>query len=81
MRTVLKLIAPAAILAAGLLFNVTNSPAKPDYTRRTKKDCDFCHPPNSRELNEAGVYYRDHKYSLQGYQPKDQGKDQQSQKK
>jgi len=79
MRSVLKLIAPAAILAAGLIFTVTSSPAKPDYTRRTHKECDFCHPPNSRELNDAGIYYRDHKYSLQGYQPKDQGKNQQTQ--
>jgi hypothetical protein len=41
--------------------------AKPDYARRTKKDCAFCHPPNSWNLNDAGKYYRDHKYSLEGY--------------
>ena len=65
----MKLIAPALILTAGLFFSVKSSPAKPDYTRRTGKDCEFCHPPNSRKLNQAGEYYRDHRYSLKGYQP------------
>jgi hypothetical protein len=64
-----KLIAPAAILAAGLVLSVKTSPAKPDYTRRTGKDCEFWHPPNSRKLNPAGEYYRDHGNSLKGYRP------------
>lgn len=64
----MKLIAPALILFTGLLLSVRSSPAKPDYTRRTNKDCEFCHPPNSRKLNEAGEYYRDHHNSLKGYQ-------------
>ena len=71
MRRLTKLIAPAAILAAGWIFNANVSFAKPEYTRRTKKECEFCHPPDSRELNDAGKYYRDHNYSLQGYKPKD----------
>ena len=65
----MKLIVPALILFTGLLLSVMSSPAKPDYTRRTGKDCEFCHPPNSRKLNEAGEYYRDHHNSLKGYQP------------
>ena len=69
-----KLIAPAAVLAAGLMLFVKTSPAKPDYTRRTNKDCEFCHPPNSRKLNQAGEYYRDHGNSLKGYQPPEQTK-------
>jgi hypothetical protein len=74
-RTFTKLTVPAAILAGGLFFSTTTTLAKPEYTRRTKKDCEFCHPPNNRELNEAGKYYRDHNYSLQGYTPpKDDGK-------
>jgi hypothetical protein len=50
--------------------------AKPDYTRRTSKECNYCHPPNSRALNEAGKYYQEHKNSLKGYTPKesDEGK-------
>jgi len=65
----MKLLAPALILFTGLLLSVKISPAKPDYTRRTGKDCEFCHPPNSRKLNKAGEYYRDHHNSLKGYQP------------
>jgi hypothetical protein len=76
MRTAVKLTLPAAILAAGLFLNTSATLAKPDYTRRTKKDCEFCHPPNSRELNDAGKYYRDHNYSLAGYKPPDQSKQQ-----
>jgi len=57
------------VLAAGLVLSVKTSPAKPDYTRRTGKECEFCHPPNSRKLNQAGEYYRDHGNSLKGYQP------------
>jgi hypothetical protein len=70
MRTVLRIIVPAAALAGGLLLNSTPSLAKPEYARRTKKECVFCHPPDSWNLNEAGKYYRDHNYSLKGYQPK-----------
>lgn len=71
----MKLIAPALILAAGLLLSVKTSPAKPDYTRRTGKDCEFCHPPNSRKLNQAGEYYRDHHNSLKGFQPAEPSKE------
>jgi len=48
--------------------------AKPDYTRRTSKECNFCHPPDSRALNEAGKYYQEHKSSLAGYKPSEQPK-------
>ena len=60
------------ILAAGCLFFAKQSPAKPDYTRRTNKECEFCHPPNSRELTEAGRYFQQHKNSLVGYVPREQ---------
>lgn len=68
-----RLIGPLAILTAGCFLFTTDSPAKPDYTRRTNKDCTFCHPPDSRQLNEAGRYYQEHKNSLAGYAPKEQG--------
>ena len=70
----MRLIAPALILAAGVLLSVEISPAKPDYTRRTGKDCEFCHPPDSRKLTPAGEYFRDHGDSLKGYQPPEQEK-------
>lgn len=71
----LKYFAPALVLAAGLALFTEVSPAKPDYTRRTSQACEYCHPPNSRALNEAGEYYAAHKRSLVGYKPKEQGKD------
>ena len=60
---------PAGISAVGLLFCTAASWGKPEYSRRTKKECSFCHPPDSWNLNGAGKYYREHKYSLEGYKP------------
>jgi len=49
----MRLLAPGLIFVAGVLLSVKISPAKPDYTRRTGKECEFCHPPNSRKLTPA----------------------------
>jgi len=76
----MRLMAPALILAAGVLVSTKISPAKPDYTRRTGKDCEFCHPPDSRKLTPAGEYYRDHGNSLKGFQAPDQGKNKSGEK-
>jgi hypothetical protein len=65
-----KLILPTGILAAGLFINAQTSSAVPEFARKTKKECSFCHPPDSWNLTEAGKYNRDHKYSLAGYKPK-----------
>lgn len=73
MRSALRLAPPAIILAAILLLNTKPAAAKPEYTRRTKQGCDVCHPPDSRALNEAGEYYRDHR-SLDGFKPKVENK-------
>jgi len=63
-----------AIVATATAFVLvsTGAPAaaKPDYTRRTNKPCTFCHPGPGWVLNDAGRYYRDHHYSLKGYEPK-----------
>jgi hypothetical protein len=67
-------IFPALILAAGLAFSSQMSSAKPEYTRKTKLECDYCHPPNARTLNEAGEYYRTHHYKMEGYKPKEEEK-------
>ena len=69
-----RLIAPLGILILGMMLVPESTPAKPDYTRRTKKDCEFCHPPNSRDINEAGKYYQEHKNSLEGYKPKEEAR-------
>jgi hypothetical protein len=60
---------PAAVVAAGIMLSSTHAWTKPDYSRRTKKECRFCHPPDSWNLTDAGKYYREHHYSLEGYKP------------
>ena len=69
MGRLLQFVLPAGLLAAGVLLNSTNTWAKPDYSRRTKKECSFCHPKDSWNLTDAGKYYREHHYSLEGYKP------------
>ncbi len=67
MRT-LKYVLPAAILMAGLAVNTTVSYGKPEYSKKEKKGCTFCHTKQgSKELNEAGKYYKEHNHSLEGY--------------
>jgi len=67
MRTFAELAIFVAFLTAALCFNAGTTWAKPEYARRTKKECSFCHPPDSWNLNDAGKYYRDHHDSLEGY--------------
>jgi hypothetical protein len=71
MRTFWKLSLPGAVLAAGILFNAANSFAKPEYTKKEKKACTYCHvTASSKELNDAGKYYAAHNHSLEGYSDK-----------
>jgi hypothetical protein len=65
----LALIAPAGLVVAAILFHPRAGAAKPEYSRRTKKECGFCHPKDSWDVNEAGRYFRDHQHSLEGYKP------------
>jgi hypothetical protein len=67
-RGVIRLMIPMIVLVSGFLFNANTSFARPDYTRRTKQECAYCHPPGGWYLNDAGKYFRDHR-TLNGYQP------------
>ena len=78
----LKLVLPAAVLTAGFLICTTASYGTPDYAKKEKKACTFCHAkmePGTKDgkneamvknLNDAGKYYKDHNHSLDGYAPK-----------
>lgn len=68
LRDAAKLFAPMAVLAAGFLLAPTQSDARPDYTRRTKQDCRYCHPPGGWFLNDAGKYFEKNR-TLNGYKP------------
>ena len=57
------------VLIAILCLVPREAVTSPVYSRRTNKECSYCHPPNTYNLNEAGKYYQDHK-TLNGYQPK-----------
>ena len=68
----LKLIIPAAVVLGGFLVCSTTSYGKAEYTKQTKKACNFCHVDQvkaPKELKPAGKYYQEHK-SLDGYQEK-----------
>jgi hypothetical protein len=69
MRRFIEILAAAAVFSCAFFFSAAPGVARPEYSRRTQKECNFCHPPDSWNLNNAGKYYRDHHYSLQGYTP------------
>ena len=63
----LKYWIPGLILIGGLTVGASLSQAKPDFTKKEKKGCTFCHvTATSKELNDAGKYYKEHN-SLEGY--------------
>ena len=62
----LALLAATSALVIG---HANPATAKPEYTRRTSKDCSFCHVPPGYNLNDAGKYYAEHQHSLKGYAP------------
>ncbi len=70
-----KLVLPAALLAARFLVCTTASYGTPDYAKKEKKGCNFCHSkvaPTDKELmkkslTDAGKYYQSHDHSLEGY--------------
>ena len=78
----LKLILPAAVLATGFLICTTASYGTPDYAKKEKKGCTFCHAKNEpgtkdgkneamvKNLTDAGKYYKEHSHSLDGYKGK-----------
>ena len=66
----LKLAIPAVIALTGLILTSVATYAKPEYAKKEKKSCTFCHvKAGKKELNDAGNYYKQKK-SLDGYTEK-----------
>jgi hypothetical protein len=64
----LKFILPAVVLMGGLIVPATVSFGKPEFTRKEKKACSFCHStktPSVKDLNKVGECYKKAQ-SLQG---------------
>jgi hypothetical protein len=49
-------------LAAGMIAATARLDAKPEYSKKEKTGCITCHvKAGSKELNEKGTYYKEHK--------------------
>jgi hypothetical protein len=60
-----KILLAAAILSGTLLTLAT---AKPEYAKKEGKPCTYCHVKmGSKELTDAGKYYKEHNHSFEGY--------------
>jgi hypothetical protein len=61
-------IAPVLVLLAGALILPQHGAAKPNYTKKERKACEFCHVGSwdSGKYSKPGEYYQVH-HSLQGY--------------
>ncbi len=63
-----KAAIPALVLTLGLAVCTTVSFGKVEFAKKEKKGCTFCHvKAGSKELNDAGKYYKGHSNSLDGY--------------
>ena len=73
----LKLLIPAGILISSLILTTSLSVAKPEYTKKEKKSCTYCHAKQSadkaemaKNLNDVGTCYKDNEHSLAKCAPK-----------
>jgi hypothetical protein len=66
-----KIIRALAIVGLVALLVSPFAKATPEFSKKEKKQCVYCHTAMGKpELNEAGKYYKDHNYSLAGYDEK-----------
>lgn len=74
MSKLLKLISLiSAVVIVALSVAMPGTYAKPEYTKKEKQSCKYCHSsskPSNDDLTVAGKYYKDHDHSLEGYKPK-----------
>jgi hypothetical protein len=64
----MSLVRSVALALLALLMWVSWGLPKQEFSKKEGKPCTFCHPAGKfKELTEAGKYYKEHKYSLEGY--------------
>jgi hypothetical protein len=69
----MKLVVPAIVVLTGFLVCTTATYGKPEYAKKEKKTCTFCHGKVEakegmvKNLTDAGKYYAAHDHSLDGY--------------
>jgi hypothetical protein len=62
----LKLVLPATILLAGFMVCATSSYGKPEYAKKEKKACVYCHTAaGKKDLNDVGKCYQKSDHSLE----------------
>jgi len=72
MQKIFPYAIPPLVLGT-VLFTAPRAAAKPDFTKRTGKQCIYCHAGDwtSGKYTEAGQYFKDHN-TFKGYVPKPQ---------
>ena len=69
-----RIIYTTAVLL-GLGIGSASVSAKPDYAKKEKKSCTTCHVKiGSKDLNDTGKCYKDHKLTLEGCDAKQESK-------
>ena len=64
----MSLVRSLIVTVFALLVAASFGLSKPEFTKKEAKPCTFCHPAGKvKELTEAGKYYKEHNYSLEGY--------------
>jgi hypothetical protein len=67
-RMSMKAVRALFVAAIASAFFLTIAQAKPEYSKKEKKGCTFCHVKmGSKDLTAAGKYYKEHDHSLEGY--------------
>ncbi len=71
LKSFLKFTIPSALLIAGLGLSSLSTYAKPDYAKKEKKGCTYCHvKAGQKDLNDVGKCYKEHDHSLDACSPK-----------
>ena len=72
----MKLVVPVALAVVGLVICTSATYGKPEYAKKENQKCVYCHSKvegkenMSKNLTDAGKYYKDHDHKMDGYKGK-----------